>query len=212
MSVMLGTMMADVYYYTSQEYRHPPPLPSIVYRVPVIQRLRSEKRDTNYSDKYQGFNLFDVPKDPDTPGALFPHNPTETVSFNLECLDSNFVSSLIESVETETENANPAKDCHTNVIDVKSVIIREAQTAERIRNSAVCINVANSDIKATKECPSEHIVPLAKTRRRAKGSTAPYNKRGRKLGYRSENSKDESAVCGVCGAKVIITTNLSYLY
>jgi len=28
-----------------------------------------------------------------------------------------------------------------------------------------------------------------------------YNKRGRKLGYRSENTKDDGAVCEVCGAK-----------
>ena len=98
------------------------------------------------------------------------------------------------------------------IVDVKSIILSEAEAVNHIRYSVGCTSVANSDIKAVKESFKEQICPSVKTKRRAKGSTSPYNKRGRKLGYRSENTKDESAVCGVCGAKVIITTNLSYLY
>jgi len=232
----------------SQEDKHPSE-EHVVQRVSVIQRIKCAKIRTKQSDLPPDATHIDVPKattdDHLAPtGDLFPINLSETVSFNLEFLDSNFVSSLIESVETENEYYDPPKIClnsanHVNFPepDIKSDILDQAfghirftidSTADYFEsnkdlqitnlnvsdpavslnsnnvsemvNTIVSTNVIKEDDKTIKESQNNQSFPI-RSGKRAKGSTGPYNKRGRKLGYRSENTKDESAVCGVCGAK-----------
>ena len=103
-------------------------------------------------------------------------------------------------METETEYLETVNDSQITAsgaelpASVESDILSEA--VGHIKYDISSTSVVESDIKTD----NERI--RSRSQRKARGSTRPHNKRGRKLGYRSDNTKDDTAVCGVCGGKV----------
>ena len=108
-----------------------------------------------------------------------------TLQFNLEFFESNYMSSVIKSAEnvtaTEPAVSNTEKDIFSEVV---SQITKESSSD------------VESDNKNIRNILSDCNYLPSKTFKNGK-------KRGRKLGYRSENTKDEIAHCGVCGCQVI---------
>ena len=96
----------------------------------------------------------------------------------------------------------PNQNTHTDALS-------EQFNLELLEDSLIYHKVENNDkqdilnIKvdilsdAISEIVKDSPIDIEKTEKVRKG-----RKRGRKLGYRSENSNGEDAVCGVCGAKV----------
>ena len=96
----------------------------------------------------------------------------------------------------------PNQNTHTEALS-------EQFNLELLEDSLIYHKVENNDkqdilnIKvdilsdAISEIVKDSPIDIEKTEKVRKG-----RKRGRKLGYRSENSNGEDAVCGVCGAKV----------
>ena len=197
-----------------------------MHRVPVICRIGGEKKRTGADKRYckqdseideVTFITVDKKKKPDSVYL----NPKEN-DFSLEYLESNFASSLLGSDEHITENIESCTNITNNapVDDLLAQVMNQisfeidsdiheslesedhnsntgsknayAKTSEEIKETD--INIPSSQATAR---PKRH-------KRRTKDCTTPYKKRGRKLGYRSENTKDDTAVCGVCGAKVSI--------
>ena len=119
-------------------------------------------------------------------GVLFPHNPSDiqvySQQFNLEFLENNFVSNLIGTVDTENIDTIAHE---VPPITAERDILRDAVGG--IVNDGPCLE----------NKISERNNPPAKSVRKGR-------KRGRKLGYRSENSNADNALCGVCGEKVRI--------
>ena len=203
--------------------------------------------------------------------VILNHKEAENnnLQFSLEYLESDFVSSLLESGEHETEyfesttNRDPATEVGVSTIFRESDLIIQVinqisgEVASDIQSNAVVnqneiqsnvvVNhsdihiqalVTQSDVHANfqlvptndesinaTECEqvqdttSQIAAKSSKPKRTSACSTGPHNKRGRKLGYRSENSKDDSAQCGVCGDKVSrrrplfsLTTNVVHLF
>jgi hypothetical protein len=116
-------------------------------------------------------------------GVLFPHNPSDIEAFgqqfNLEFLENNFVSNLIGAVDTENIE-HIAHELHS-------------RTSERDILSDAVGEIVN-DAPSPENKISEHNYTQTKSLRKGR-------KRGRKLGYRSENSNADNALCGVCGEK-----------
>ena len=119
-------------------------------------------------------------------GVLFPHNPSDiqacSQQFNLEFLENNFVSNLIGTVDTENIDTIAHE---VPPITAERDILRDA--VGEIVNDCPC---PDNKISEQNNSPAKSV---------RKG-----RKRGRKLGYRSENSNSDIALCGVCGAKVRI--------
>ena len=93
-------------------------------------------------------------------------------NFNLELLEDNFEYELLE-----TESPVKTDECTRDILsDAVSHIIDQ-------------------------EAPIDHHNHQHQIEKQSK-TVEKGGKRGRKLGYRSENSNGENTVCGVCGAKV----------
>ena len=197
-------------------YSQPTSSSSVIQRVPVICSLKCKKKESNqhkavaplgdvsaFSSDISMNHLYactsetmvtfsdgvgyedakvqtNIVKDISYPvlGVHFPDNQNETdgftLQFNLEFLESNFISSSIESGE---------------IVAVTGPFV--SNTEEDIRQNKESMGDVECDTKNNK---INNSVP-AKTFKNGR-------KRGRKLGYRSENTKDDFAHCGVCGGQV----------
>ena len=135
-----------------------------------------------------GYNLSDI--SPSILGSLFPNNPSDgeafSQHFNLEYLEDSFVFNLIENTKTDDDD---------DVNQVQSIIMNKKDI---LSDALAEIVNETSDIVSKKV--NEGVKTIQKGR-----------KRGRKLGYRSQNSNGDNALCGICGAKVRISFNVFYI-
>ena len=208
-----NTSIVDNYKVNNQ----PISLSSVIQRVPVICSLKRERKESNqhtadvpltavFSDLIKTLNQTNahtsdtnvtfsegmgsggdrasatIVKDFPSPtiGVNFPDNQTHTdgftLEFNLEFLESNFMSSVMEYEENVSEQSFSQTE-----EDILSKIVRQINkesTGDEGRDSKIdCSNIRIKTFKSGR-------------------------KRGRKLGYRSENTKDGFVQCGVCGGQV----------
>ena len=120
-------------------------------------------------------------------GTLIPHNPSDGEAFshhfNLEYLEDSFVFNLIENAETDSaDKADHMQSKNANKTDILSDALGD-----------IVNGIADENIL------SEQVNERVNTFRKGR-------KRGQKLGYRSKNTNDDNALCGVCGAKVSFRT------
>ena len=202
----------------SKVYNQPTSSSSVIQRVSVICSLKCEKKESNQpkavaplgdvsaissdismsqlyastSGKTDGLGYEDakvqtnIVKDIPYPvlGVQFPENQNETdgftLQFNLEFLENNFMSSVIESEENVTVTKPFVSHTKEDILSKVGRQMNKESTGDVERDTK------NNRINHSAQ---------AKTLKNGK-------RRGRKLGYRSENTKDDLAKCGVFGGQV----------
>ena len=105
-------------------------------------------------------------------GVLLPYNNSETEAFSEEFNLELLDDSFLAVDNYQTDNIKPTVNIRVDIL---------SDTISEIVNDTSTINITS----------------LKKDKIVKKG-----RKRGRKPGYRSENSNRDDTVCGVCGDKV----------
>ena len=161
------------------------------------------------------FSLVDLPTTSNqipvqsTAFELFPPNLNNTghdnQEFNFELLDAQFESRLLAAPVTAEKAGNCSEKFSTTIdSDILNSVVSDILCDEQNLEYGSTQNSKYSDTigkqirsdQPNLECASDKSKDvISKPLRKGK-------KRGRKLGYRSETSNDDNAICGVCGAKV----------
>ena len=171
------------------------------------------------SDSNVGFSLVDVSMtsnrttDRSTGFELFPPNINNSENcnqeFDFELLDDQFETQLLAAPETAGKQEHCSEKFSTNIDgDILNSVVSKILTDEQHLELASIHDNKSGDISSQPKRSDEQNLECASFLGSYNSSdilSKPLRKgkkRGRKLGYRSETSNDDNAICGVCGAKV----------